>query len=184
MDIPEKKYCLFVKSLPKGNIHRKYHDEEYGLPIQSDEGLFERLVLEMNQAGLSWEIILKKKDHFFKAYQGFKIDKVAAFDNTKIESLLLDSGIIRNRLKIQAAIYNAQSILQLQKEFGSFKKWLDMNHPLEKDEWVRLFKKHFKFTGGEIVHEFLMSCGYLPGAHASTCPIYKKILPLHPAWLS
>jgi DNA-3-methyladenine glycosylase I len=92
-----------------------------------------------------------------------------------IERLLNDSGIIRNKLKVGATIYNAQKILELQKEFGSFKNWLDQNHPKTKEEWVKLFKKTFKFTGGEITNEFLVSTGYLKGAHTPDCPIYQKI---------
>lgn len=184
MEAPVKNYCSFVKSLPKENVHRKYHDHEYGFPIESDDALFERLILEINQAGLSWETILKKKENFYKAYDGFQIKKVAAYSTKKIEKLLADPGIIRNNLKIHAAIFNAQVILQLQKEFGSFKNWIEKNHPLEKNEWVKLFKVHFKFTGGEIVNEFLMSSGYLPGAHSANCPVYKKIVKQKPAWLS
>ena len=97
--------------------------------------------------------------------------------------MLNDAGIIRNRLKVDAAIHNANVIKGLQKEFGSFKDWLDHNHPLNKDEWVKLFKKTFKFTGGEITGEFLMSSGYLAGAHSDDCPTYKKILKKKPAWI-
>ena len=132
-------------------------------------------MLEINQAGLTWETILKKKDNFFKAYENFEIKKVAKYNDKKFAALMQDAGIIRNRLKINAAIENAKVILQLQKEFGSFKKWIEHYHPLQKEEWVKLFKKHFKFTGGEIVNQFLMSAGYLSGAHAETCPVYKKI---------
>ncbi len=184
MDLPVKNYCSFVELLPKENVHRKYHDHEYGFPIESDDALFERLILEINQAGLSWETILKKKENFYKAYDGFNIKKVAAYKDSKITKLLADPGIIRNRLKIDAAIFNANAILQLQKEFGSFKNWIDKNHPMEKNEWVKLFKVHFKFIGGEIVNEFLMSSGYLPGAHSANCPVYKKVLKKKPAWLS
>ena len=84
---------------------------------------------------------------------------------------------------MDAAIENAKTILRLQKEFGSFEEWLDHHHPLNKDEWVLLFKKTFKFTGGEIVNEFLMSCGYLPGAHEESCKIYKKAAKAGPAWM-
>ena len=97
--------------------------------------------------------------------------------------MLADAGIIRNRLKVNAAIENARVILQLQNEFGSFGKWLEHHHPLTKDEWVKLFKKHFKFTGGEIVNEFLMSIGYLPGAHSLDCKIYKVTLKEQPLWM-
>src|SRR5438874_314410 len=139
-------------------------------------------MIEINQAGLSWETILKKKDNFYKAFDDFDISKVAKYKDKKIEKLLNDTGIIRNRLKINAAIENAKKILELQKEFGSFKKWIENHHPLTKEEWVKLFKTHFRFTGGEIVNEFLMSSGYLRGAHVETCPVYKKIEKLKPIW--
>jgi DNA-3-methyladenine glycosylase I len=97
--------------------------------------------------------------------------------------LLADAGIIRNRLKVNAAILNAQKILELRKEHNTFKGWLDAHHPLMKEEWVKLFKRTFVFTGGEIVKEFLMSTGYLPGAHDESCPVYKKVASLRPAWM-
>ena len=183
MDIPVKTYCGYVDTLSKDNVHKLYHDKEYGFPLKDDNALFARLVLEINQAGLSWTTILNKKENFFKAYDDFDIKKVAGYKEKKVEQLLNDSGIIRNRLKINAAIGNAKKILELQKEYGSFKNWLDKHNPLSKEEWVKLFKKHFRFTGGEIVNEFLMSSGYLPGAHAKDCPVYKKIEKLKPAWM-
>ena len=163
-------------------LHKNYHDNHYGFPIQNDNELFGRLILEINQAGLSWETILKKENSFRKAYSRFNIKTVAAYTEKDFDRLMADQGIIRNRLKINAAIENARTILLLQKEFGSFEKWLEYNHPKKKDEWVKLFKKTFRFTGGEIVNEFLMSIGYLPGAHAEDCPVYKKILKLKPMW--
>jgi len=163
-------------------LHRVYHDEQYGFPIHNDEELFCRLILEINQAGLSWTTILKKQESFRKAYHGFNIKKVAGYQEKDVERLLNDEGIIRNRLKVNAAIENAKTILQLQKQFGSFKAWLDHHHPLTKEEWTKLFKKTFRFTGGEIVNEFLMSTGYLPGAHSEDCKIYKKVLKAKPAW--
>ena len=181
---PVKTYCDYVKAFDRTNVHKRYHDDEYGFPIQSDNELFARLVLEINQAGLSWETILKKKENFFKAYEDFNIIKVSKFNSKKFEALMQDPGIIRNRLKINAAIENAKVIVQLQKEFGSFKEWLMHNHPLSREEWVKLFKKHFKFTGGEIVNEFLMSAGYLPGAHATSCPVFKKIAKKKPLWMN
>ena len=165
------------------NVHRNYHDTEYGYPIFDDDLLFARLVLEINQAGLSWTTILNKKDSFFRAYDGFRLTKVAAYDDHEVNRLLGDPGIIRNRLKVNAAIHNAQVILDLQRSHGSFKAWLDANHPKAKAEWVKLFKKTFKFTGGEIVGEFLMSTGYLPGAHIVSCPIHRRILEFEPAFL-
>lgn len=168
-------YCDYVKDLPKDNVHRMYHDTMYGFTLNSDDELFERLVLEINQAGLSWDTILKKILNFKKAYSNFEISKVASYKQKEIVILLQDSGIIRNRLKINAAIYNANIILELQKEFGSFKNWLDLHRNLNREEWTKLFKKTFKFTGGEIVNEFLMSTGYLKGAHSENCPVFIEI---------
>jgi DNA-3-methyladenine glycosylase I len=183
MDVPVKTYCSFVAGVSDNNVHKKYHDNEYGFPLTNDNELFARLVLEINQAGLSWTTILNKKENFFKAYGNFDIQKVAKYTEKKFEKLMSDSGIIRNRLKINAAIENAKKIIELQKEHGSFKNWLDEHHPLTKEEWVKLFKQSFRFTGGEIVNEFLMSTGYLPGAHIQTCPVYKKIEKLKPMWM-
>ena len=182
MDKPNS-YCEAVLLMDNNSVHRIYHDTSYGFPITNDNELFERLVLEINQAGLSWTTILNKQQNFKQAFYNFDIKAVAAFGKAEIERLLNDAGIIRNRLKIEAAIYNANVILSLQKEHGSFKLWIDFHHPKTKDEWVKIFKKTFKFTGGEIVNEFLMSCGYLPHAHLKTCPIYKKILKNNPAWI-
>lgn len=175
-------YCDVVLTMDKDNVHKIYHDHFYGFPIEDDNELFERLILEINQAGLSWDTILKKQVNFKKAYKNFNIKKVAAFNETDFERLMNDAGIIRNRLKINAAIDNAKTILQIQKEFGSFKKWIDHHHPKTKEEWVTIFKKTFIFTGGEIVNEFLMSTGYLPGAHIESCAIYKKVKKARPAW--
>lgn len=177
-------YCEAVQFMDAGNVHIHYHDKEYGFPIEDDNQLFARLILEINQAGLSWTTILNKKDNFFKAFDNFDIAKVARYQQKQADRLLNDAGIIRNRLKVEAAIENAKVILKLQKEYGSFRSWLDKQHPLSKEEWVKLFKKTFRFTGGEIVGEFLMSCGYLPGAHIESCHIYKKVLKSRPKWLS
>jgi len=166
----------------KKELHKNYHDKQYGFPIHDDNELFGRLILEINQAGLSWETILKKEASFCKAYNNFNIKKIAAYTEADRERLLGDAGIIRNKLKINAAIENAKTILALQKEFGSFEKWLEHHHPKTKDEWVKLFKKTFRFTGGEIVGEFLMSIGYLPGAHAENCAVYKQVLKQKPMW--
>jgi len=178
-----KGYCGVVAKFDEHNVHKYYHDNEYGFPLDGDNELFARLVLEINQAGLSWDTILKKKENFFTAYDQFDIETVAKYNETKVAALLNNAGIIRNRLKVNAAIENAKTILALQKEFGSFKSWINHHHPLTKDEWVKLFKKHFKFTGGEIVNEFLMSTGYLPGAHDENCAVFKKIEPLKPMWM-
>ncbi|MBK8497196.1 MAG: DNA-3-methyladenine glycosylase I [Chitinophagaceae bacterium] len=177
-------YCTYISTLKTGeqNVHKIYHDTQYGFPIDDDNELFCRLVLEINQAGLSWTTILNKQETFRKAYHNFDIKKVARYTEKDFERLMNDAGIIRNRLKINAAIENAKTILALQKEFGSFKKWLAFHHPKTKDEWTKLFKKTFKFTGGEIVNEFLQSAGYLPGAHDAGCPVYKKVLKAKPLW--
>jgi DNA-3-methyladenine glycosylase I len=175
-------YCALVLTLEKGNVHIHYHDNEYGFPIKDDNDLFARLILEINQAGLSWTTILKKKDNFFRAFDNFDIDKVARYGQRQKDRLLADAGIIRNRLKIDATIENAKTIKAIQKEYGSFRQWLDHHHPLSKEEWVKLFKSTFRFTGGEIVGEFLMSAGYLPGAHQPGCKIYEKVLKHKPAW--
>ncbi len=176
-------YCEYCSSHPEDTFNRDYHDTQYGFPITDDNLLFERLVFEINQAGLSWITILKKADNFRKAYHGFKVEKVAKYGEKDRARLLTDAGIIRNRLKVNAAIVNAQKILELKKEHGSFKGWLDAHHPLTKDEWVRLFKKTFIFTGGEIVNEFLMSTGYLAGAHEVSCSIYKTVKMQDPPWV-
>ena len=177
-------YCTAIESMQpeKKVFHKRYHDYHYGFPIHNDNELFCRLVMEINQAGLSWELILKKENTFRMAYDNFDIAKVAAYTESDRERLLADPGIIRNKLKVNAAIENAKTILQLQKEFGSFEAWLESEHPKTKDEWVKLFKKTFKFTGGEIVNEFLMSIGILPGAHAPTCHINKEILKENPLY--
>jgi DNA-3-methyladenine glycosylase I len=172
-------YC---QAAPGHEFHGPYHDTEYGFPARADSVLFERLVLEINQAGLSWLTILKKRQAFMEAYDGFDIDRVAFYGPADIERLLADSGIIRNKLKIAAAIENARRLQAIRQSHGSFAAWLDSHHPRGKAEWVKLFGATFRFTGGEIVGEFLMSLGYLPGAHAETCPIYARILELQPPW--
>jgi DNA-3-methyladenine glycosylase I len=172
--------------MPEGRqaVHKAYHDVQYGFPIHNDDELFCRLVLEINQAGLSWETILKKQESFRRAYDDFKISLVAAYTEADRDRLLSDPGIIRNRLKINAAIENAKTILALQREHGSFENWLKSHHPKPKAEWIKLFKKTFKFTGGEIVNEFLTSIGILEGAHSESCPVYSDVLRANPLWLN
>lgn len=173
-------YCVIA---PGHEWHGPYHDREYGFPLTGDAELFERLMLEINQAGLSWLTILKKREAFRLAYDGFDPPIVARYGARERRRLLADAGIIRNRLKVEAAIANAQRILELQATHGSFAGWLAAHHPRPKEEWVRLFRQTFRFTGGEIVGEFLMSIGYLPGAHAVTCPVYARIARLKPMWM-
>ncbi len=165
-------------------LHRHYHDYYYGFPIHDDNELFGRLILEINQAGLSWETILRKEQTFREAYSNYDIATVAAYTDADRERLLNNAGIIRNRLKINAAIENAKKIQVLQSEFGSFENWLASHHPKDKEAWVKLFKKTFKFTGGEIVGEFLMSIGYLKGAHDEDCPVHQQIMQIQPKWMT
>lgn len=178
-------YCSAVERMQpesRKELHKKYHDNHYGFPIHDDNELFGRLIMEINQAGLSWETILKKEEGFRNAYDDFNIEKVAAYGEEDRERLLSDPGIIRNKLKVNAAIENAKTIIELQKEFGSFEKWLQHHHPKTLQEWMKLFKKTFKFTGGEIVNEFLMSIGFLKGAHAEDCIVNEAILKHDPMW--
>ena len=173
-------YCDIAPGHP---LHGPYHDHEYGFPQREEAALFERLLLEINQAGLSWETMLRKRDGFRAAYSGFDVDRVARYGERDRARLLADPGIIRNRLKVEAAIHNARVIQQLRDTHGGFAAWLDAHHPLPKAEWVKLFKKTFRFTGGEITGEFLMSLGYLPGAHRQDCPAYRRAAKQRPPWM-
>jgi DNA-3-methyladenine glycosylase I len=172
-------YCEYIKTITgeKLILHKDYHDNQYGFPLDDDNELFGRLVLEINQAGLNWILILKKQENFRKAFSNFNVGSVSKYSENDIARLMNDAGIIRNRLKINAAIENAKIIIGIQREHGSFKNWLEKNNKTisSLDAWTKLFKKTFRFTGGEIVNEFLMSIGYLPGAHSPDCQVYKKI---------
>lgn len=167
-------YCEYARKLPENNYHRRHHDEEHGILAKDDDDLFRRLILEINQAGLSFDMVLKRKTGIYAVYSS--ISEVANFGQKDVKRLLRDDRIIKNRLKIEAAIYNAKRILEIQKEFGSFKGWLDKRKGMKLDDWVMEFKMNFKFTGGEIVNEFLMSTCYLPGAHENGCTIYRANL--------
>ena len=173
-------YCDVAAGHP---FHGPYHDEEYGFPVGDDDALFERLVLEINQAGLSWLTILKKREAFREAFAGFDVDRVARFTSAKRARLLTNAGIIRNRLKVDAAIENAKRIVAIRRSHGSFAGWLEEHHPREGDEWVRLFRRTFVFTGGEITSSFLISIGYLPGAHDRDCRVFRRIAKLGPPWM-
>jgi len=177
-------YCEYVVNLKKENLHKIYHDTQYGFPILNDNELFGRLILEINQAGLSWTTIQKKQKKFRKSFSNFNIKKIANYGEKEINILLNNPGIIRNKQKINAVIYNANRILEIQQNHGSFSKWLDKNQTSEIYLWVKLFKQNFKYTGGEITKEFLFSTGYLKGAHIEICPIYKKLNNLNPKWKS
>lgn len=173
-------YCDFAAG---NEIHGPYHDHEYGFPLEEEALLFERLLLEINQAGLNWELILKKREGFRAAYHGFDVDRVAAYGARDRARLLDDPGIIRNRLKVDAAIANAQVIQAMRDTHGGFAGWLRAHHPLRKAEWVKLFRRTFRFTGGEITGEFLMSIGYLPSPHRKDCPVFAEIALLDPPWM-
>ncbi|HSJ24538.1 MAG TPA: DNA-3-methyladenine glycosylase I [Longimicrobiales bacterium] len=174
-------YCDVAPGHP---WHGPYHDTEYGFPLDTDAQLLERLALEINQAGLSWLTILKKKDAFHRAFDGFDVDAVAGYGDAERARLLADPTIVRNRLKVDAVIENARRVQQLRETHGSFAGWLDAHHPLAKAAWVKLFRSTFRFTGGEITGEFLMSTGYLPGAHRADCPVAERIAALQPPWLT
>jgi len=173
-------YC---DAAPGHPLHGPYHDREHGFPASDEAVLFERLLMEINQAGLSWLTVLQKRENFRKAYAGFDVDRVAAFGEADRARLLADSGIVRNRLKVNAAIENAKRVQLLRGSHGGFAAWLDAHHPRPKPDWVKLFKKTFVFTGGEITGEFLMSLGYLPGAHQVGCPVLERVAALKPRWM-
>lgn len=173
-------YCEASQGHP---LHGPYHDDEYGVPSSDERVLFERLVLEINQAGLSWLTILKKRPAFRAAFDGFDVDRVAAYGEAERARLLADAGIVRNRLKIDAVIANARRIIELRHTHGSFSGWLEAHHPRPKAEWVALFRRTFRFTGGEIVGEFLISLGYLPGAHHPDCPAGRRAVAATPPWV-
>jgi len=173
-------YC---DTAPGHPVHGPYHDSEYGFPVTDDTVLFERLCLEVFQAGLSWLIVLKKRPALNRAFDNFRVDSVAAYGPADIARLMADPGIIRNRRKIEATIENARRWQVLRQGHGSFAAWLSAHHPRDKADWVRLFKSQFVFMGGEVVGEFLMSIGALPGAHRADCPVQQRIAALGPAWM-
>ena len=176
-------YCKYVADLPFDNIHRKHHDCEYGFPLEQDSEFFCRLALEIHQAGLSWNLIMKKEIAIREAFCDFDVDAVASFDEGKIESMLSNPLIIRNRLKITSIIENAKTIKGLRPEYGGFKGWLEHHLPQSLEDWIKTFKKTFRFTGKEIVREFLMSTGYLAGAHDKGCEVYAEVLKHNPPWM-
>lgn len=174
-------YCDFAPGHP---VHGTYHDTEYGVPTADEQVLFERLCLEIFQAGLSWELVLKRREGMNAAIDQFDVDIVAAYGEADRIRLLGDSRIIRNRLKVNAIIHNAQRVKDLRASHGGFAAWIAAHHPLTRKEWTKLFKKTFKFTGGEIVNEFLMSVGYLPGCHGDTCPVGQRLRSVGVPWQS
>jgi DNA-3-methyladenine glycosylase I len=168
-----------------------YHDKEWGVPVHDDRRLFEFLILEGAQAGLSWETILRKRDNYRAAFDGFNPAKVAKYDERKIAALMNDAGIIRNRLKINSAVTNAKAFLEVQKEFGSFDAYVwqfvdgkplrrkrgqpivattPISDALSKD----LLKRGFKFVGSTICYSFMQAVG-LVNDHDTTCFRYRQV---------
>lgn len=174
-------YC---DAAPGHPFHGPYHEDEYGFPLTEEAALFERLSLEIFQAGLSWEIVLKKRPSIRQAFEGFEVDRVAAYGDRDTDRLLADAGIIRNRRKVAAIIDNARTIAAMGESHQGFAGWLAAHHPRSKAEWVKLFKTTFRFTGGEITGEFLMSIGYLAGTHREDCPVFDRIAKLRPPWMT
>jgi DNA-3-methyladenine glycosylase I len=172
-------YCDYA---PHDPLHAPYHDREHGFPATDETVLFERLILEITQAGLSWGTVLRKRATLRAAYAGFAVDRVAAFGQAERARLLADPGIVRNARKVDAAIANAHAVQQLRGAYGSFAAFLDVHHPRSKPQWVKLLKRHFAHVGGEIAGEFLMSLGYLPGAHRPDCPAFERVRAADPPW--
>ncbi|MDO8566096.1 MAG: DNA-3-methyladenine glycosylase I [Candidatus Moranbacteria bacterium] len=167
-----KRRCQWV---PKGNaLYEKYHDEEWGRPIHDDCVLFEFLILESAQAGLSWETVLKKRAAYKKAFANFNVKKVAQFTKHDVKKLMQNAGIIRNRLKIEAAISNAQIFITLQKEYGSFSEyvwsWKDQDAKLLSAD---MRKRGFRFFGPTICHAYIQAVGII-NDHSLDCFLFKK----------
>ena len=173
-------YCDVAPGNP---IHEDYHDGEYGFPLKDERALFELLSLELFQAGLSWALILKKRATTVEAFDGFDVDVVARYGKRDVGRLLKNPGIIRNRLKVEAVIHNANRVIDLRESHGGLAKWLAVHHPRNRAGWTRLFRDTFKFMGPEIVNEFLMCIGYLPGAHREDCPAYERAARKNPPWM-
>jgi DNA-3-methyladenine glycosylase I len=171
----------------------QYHDEEWGVPLHDDQKIFEFMVLDAFQAGLSWKTVLHKRKNFEKAFAGFDPVKVAKFNEKKTEALMQDSGIIRNRLKILATVTNAQRFLEVQKEFGSFNKYIlqFVNHKPIVNKWKQssqipakseasdamskdLQKRGFKFVGSTICYAFMQAAGMV-NDHLVGCPRHKEV---------
>lgn len=172
-------YC---KVAPGHPFHGPYHDDEYGFRATDDSVIFERLTLEVFQAGLSWLICLKKRPGFRTAFAGYDIDRVADFKEQEIAELLTRAEIIRHRGKIQATIHNACELRDLRDHHGTLVQWLDSNHPASLAHWQRMMRKRFKFAGPEVVREFLASLGYLPDAHGTACPTFRRVIDQRAPW--
>ncbi|HWD93621.1 MAG TPA: DNA-3-methyladenine glycosylase I [Verrucomicrobiae bacterium] len=178
-------------SWAKGDLYIAYHDNEWGVPVHDDRHLFEMLILEGAQAGLSWITILKKRDNYRRAFDNFDARKIARYDARKIQELLADPGIVRNRLKINATVQNAKAFLAVQKEFGSFDKyiWQFVSGKTIQNSWKPgqiptktkesdamskdLLKRGFKFVGSTICYAFMQAVG-LVNDHMVDCPCHNK----------
>jgi DNA-3-methyladenine glycosylase I len=180
----------------KNAYNHKYHDEEWGVPVHEDRKLFEFLVLDAFQAGLSWLTILKKRENFRKAFDNFDAVKISKYNEQKVEQLMKDEGIIRNKLKIIATIGNANAFLKVQKEFVSFDKyiWQFTGHKTIVNKWkefkeiptrtkesdlmsLDLGKRGFKFVGSTICYAFMQAAGMI-NDHTQDCFRYKEIIKL------
>ena len=178
---------------PTNELATRYHDEEWGVPVHDDRRLFEFLILEGAQAGLSWDTILKKREHYRKVFDGFDVRKIARYDARKVAELLADPGIVRNRLKIAATIQNAQACLAVQKEFGSLDAYLWQftgGKPIvnrrrsmkdipprtpESDIMSKdLLRRGFKFVGSTICYALMQAVGMV-NDHLVTCPRHAEI---------
>ena len=187
----EKKRCPWSGKEP---LYMAYHDEEWGSPVYDDKTLFEFLLLETFQAGLSWITILKKRENFRKAFDKFDYQKIANYSEDKIASLLQDAGIIRNKLKIKSAVTNAQAFIEIQEEFGSFSKYiwgfvdgkpiknsfktmadLPANTPLSDKISKDLKKRGFKFVGSTVVYAHMQATGMV-NDHLESCFRYKEVV--------
>lgn len=174
-------------------LYIAYHDEEWGVPVYDDNTLFEFLILETFQAGLSWITILKKRENFRKAFDGFDYRKIAGYSEKKYNALLQDTGIVRNKLKIRAAITNAQQFIKIQEEFGSFSKYIwdfvdgkpiinayrtlgevPATTPLSDMISKNLKKRGFKFVGSTVVYAHMQATGMV-NDHVSDCFRYKEL---------
>jgi DNA-3-methyladenine glycosylase I len=178
---------------PSNPLSIAYHDKEWGVPVHNDRILFEFLILEGAQAGLSWDTVLKKRNNYRRAFAKFDPKKVAHFDRRKVRTLLKDPGIIRNRLKIESTVSNAQAFLQVQKEFGSFDAyiWTFVNGQPLQNSWKTLARlpastsvsnvmskdlknRGFRFVGSTICYAFMQAVG-LVNDHATTCFRYRQL---------
>jgi len=177
----------------QSELYIRYHDEEWGRPLRDDQGLFEMLVLETMQAGLSWHTVLRKRENFRKAFDGFDIGRILSYDEAKIAELLTDSGIIRNRLKIAAVISNARAFVKVQQEFGSFAAylWGFVDDEPVQNHWQTLAeipvttelsdrisadlkKRGFKFVGSTCIYAYIQSIGMV-NDHTVDCFVYQEL---------